>query len=168
MAQPVDIKFQVNGKPVTVTTEPQRTLLEVLREDLKLTGTKYGCGEGACGACTMLVGAESTASATNRDTIFSCSTPVSEVAGKSITTIEGLASGDTLHPAQEAFLAESAFQCGYCTPGMILGTVALLGRTPNPSDAEIRNAMNGHICRCCTYARIHQSVRHASQQLARK
>jgi aerobic-type carbon monoxide dehydrogenase small subunit (CoxS/CutS family) len=170
MAQPVEIKFAVNGKPVAVTTEPQRTLLEVLREGLHLTGTKYGCGEGACGACTVLVedASQKSAGAGGRDTVFSCSTPVSDIAGKSITTIEGLATGETLHPAQEAFMAESAFQCGYCTPGMIMGTVALLGRTPNPSDAEIRNAMNGHICRCCTYERIHKSVRRASAQLARK
>lgn len=144
----------VNGKEHPVTTDPQRPLLEVLREDLHLTGTKYGCGEGACGACSVLVEGRR---------IFSCSTPVSEVQGKSITTIEGLGSGEQLHPVQEAFLAEGAFQCGYCTPGMILATVALLNHKPNPSDQEIIGSLDGNLCRCCGYQRILQAARHAAQ-----
>lgn len=152
----MDLKMTltVNGKEHPVTTDPQRPLLEVLREDLHLTGTKYGCGEGACGACSVLVEGRR---------IFSCSTPVSEVQGKSITTIEGLASGERLHPVQEAFLAESAFQCGYCTPGMILATVALLNHKPNPSDQEIIASLDGNLCRCCGYQRILQAVRRAAQ-----
>ena len=152
MAKTIQAVLTVNGERKTVTTPGDRALLEVLREDLGLTGTKYGCGEGACGACTVLINGKQT---------FSCSTPVSEADGKSITTIEGLAKGETLHPVQQAFLDEGAFQCGYCTAGMILGTVALLERKPNPSDEEITDWMNGHLCRCCTYAKILQAVRHA-------
>src|SRR3954469_14516813 len=144
----------VNGRPTTVKSPADRLLLEVLREDLSLTGTKYGCGEGACGACTVLVDGKPT---------FSCSTRMSDAAGKSITTIEGLAKGDELHPAQAAFLDEAAFQCGYCTAGMIMAAAALLERTPSPDDAQIVEAMNGHICRCCTYPRIIAAVRRAAQ-----
>lgn len=143
----------VNGRQRPVKTDPQRPLLDVLREDLELTGTKYGCGEGQCGACTVLVDGRPT---------LSCLTPVSEAAGKAITTIEGLARGDTLHPVQEAFLAESAFQCGYCSPGMILATVALLKEKPRPTEAEIAEALNGHLCRCCGYPRILKAVRRAA------
>src|SRR5512137_1839610 len=120
------IAFTVNGQQKTVTTDPERPLLEVIREDLQLTGTKYACGEGKCGACTVLIDGKS---------VMSCNTPVSKAEGKNILTIEGLAKGDTLHPVQEAFLAEGAYQCGYCTPGMILSTVALLKDKPNPTDA---------------------------------
>ena len=122
------ITLVVNGSQKTVTTDPKRPLLDVLREDLQLTGTKYGCGEGRCGACTVLVDGRR---------IHSCMTPVAEAAGKSVLTIEGLAEGDRLHPVQEAFLAEGALQCGYCTPGMVLSTVALLREVPHPTDAEI-------------------------------
>src|SRR3954466_5627453 len=115
--QTTTITTSVNGTPHTITTDPDRPLLEVLREDLHLTGTKYGCGEGACGACSVLV---------NGKRVFSCSTQASEVGGKNVTTIEGLATGEKLHPVQEAFLAEGAFQCAHCTPGMIIATVALL------------------------------------------
>src|SRR5512141_1194566 len=132
------ITFTVNGQPRTVTTDPQRPLLEVLREDLHLTGTKYACGEGKCGACTVLLDGK---------TVMSCETPVAKAAGKTILTIEGLAKGDTLHPVQEAFLAESAYQCGYCTPGMIMTTVALVQEKPKPTDAEILAWMEGNICR---------------------
>src|SRR3954466_1519062 len=162
MAQPVEIKFAVNGKPVAVTTEPQRTLLEVLREGLHLTGTKYGCGEGACGACSVLVDGKR---------LFSCSTPASSMAGKSVATIEGLAppSGEgALHPVQQAFLNARAFQCGYCTPGMIMCATALLSRKPNPTDDEIRDGMNGNICRCCSYDNIRDAVRHAATAVATK
>ena len=153
MRQPAPITFALNGRATTVNTEPQRSLLEVLREDLQLTGTKYGCGEGACGACAVLI---------DGTKVFTCTTPASEAAGKSVTTIEGLGDGERLHPAQEAFLEEEAFQCGYCTPGMIVATVALLGRTPKPSDEEIREAINGHLCRCCGYMRIEAAVKRAA------
>src|SRR5687768_7973873 len=128
MPEAVTINLKVNDKPHAVQTAPDRSLLELLREDLKLTGTKYGCGEGACGAFAVLVDGKKT---------FSCSMAVSEMNGKSITTIEGLARGETLHPAQQAFMDTEAFQCGYCTPGLIVGTVALLARKPDPSDDEI-------------------------------
>ena len=154
MPQPANIKLNVNGRDVDVTTEPDRSLLEVLREDLVITGTKYGCGEGACGACTVLVDGKKT---------FSCSTPVSQVAGKAVTTIEGLAKGDALHPVQEAFLEANAFQCGYCTPGMIMATIALLGTTPRPSDEQVCEGMNGHLCRCCGYSNIKDAVRRAAE-----
>jgi aerobic-type carbon monoxide dehydrogenase small subunit (CoxS/CutS family) len=118
-----------------------------------LTGTKYGCGEGACGACTVLVNGKRT---------FSCSTPASECAGKKVQTIEGVAKGETLHPVQEAFLAEGAFQCGYCTPGMIMATIALLDHKPDPSDSEIVEWMNTNLCRCCGYPKVLAAVRRAA------
>jgi aerobic-type carbon monoxide dehydrogenase small subunit (CoxS/CutS family) len=142
----------VNGQRHTVTTEPQRPLLEVLREDLHLTGPKLGCGEGQCGACTVLVEGQ-------RD--HSCILPIREAAGKAITTIEGLGSGDKLHPVQEAFAEEGAMQCGFCTSGMIMSTVALLNAKPKPSDAEIVDWMNAQICRCCSYPRILKAVQRA-------
>ena len=148
------ITFKVNGQERTVTSDRQRPLLDVLREDLNLTGTKYGCGEGECGACTVLVDGRPR---------FSCRLPVGEVAGKAVVTIEGLASGETLHPVQAAFLAEEAFQCGYCTPGMIMATVALLDGTPNPTDDQISRALNRHVCRCNGYPRILKAVRRAAQ-----
>src|SRR5438067_10555548 len=148
------LTLNVNGRPATIAGEGDRSLLEVLREDLKLTGTKYGCGEGACGACSVLVEGKRR---------FSCSTAISEVAGASITTIEGLTSGEQLHPVQQAFVEEASFQCGYCTPGMIMNCVALLKRNAHSEESEIRQAMNGNICRCCTYPRIVKAVRRASQ-----
>ncbi len=146
------ITFTVNGRRHTVTTDPQRPLLEVLREDLDLTGTKPGCGEGKCGACTVLIEGQR---------VQACVTPVADVANKAMTTIEGLATGGTLHPVQEAFLAEGAMQCGYCTPGMVMSTVALLRQNPNPSDPEIVTSMNGHLCRCNGYVKILKAVRRA-------
>lgn len=154
MPETATITVRVNGRDVELATEGDRSLLEVLREDLALTGTKYGCGESACGACSVLVDGKR---------VFSCSTPVSRVSGKSITTIEGLSSGDALHPVQQAFLDESAFQCGYCTPGMIVAAVALLGRKPNPSDEEICDGMNGNLCRCCGYDNIKNAVKRAAE-----
>jgi aerobic-type carbon monoxide dehydrogenase small subunit (CoxS/CutS family) len=148
-----EITLTVNGKPQTVKTEASRSLLEVLREDLGLTGTKYGCGEGQCAACTVLVNDKAT---------FGCLTTIGDVAGKSVTTIEGLAKGEALHPVQEAFLAEGAFQCGYCTPGMIMGTVALLAENPHPTDEQIVAKMNGHLCRCCGYTKILSAIRRAA------
>jgi aerobic-type carbon monoxide dehydrogenase small subunit (CoxS/CutS family) len=148
----------VNGQRRTVTTDPQRSLLHLLREDFKLTGPKYGCGEGQCGACTVLIDGK-------RE--HACMLPAKDAAGKSITTIEGLSTGDKLHPVQEAFLAEGAMQCGYCTSGMILSTVALLNEKPNPTDADILSWMNTQICRCCGYPRILRAVRRAVAEAKR-
>jgi len=150
------ITLTVNGRPRPVTTDPQRPLLEVLREELQLTGTKYGCGEGRCGACTVLIEGRRA---------FSCLTPVGAADGKAITTIEGLATGDSLHPVQEAFLAEGASQCGCCTPGMILTTVALLKEKPNPTDSEMVKWMDGNMCRCGNYPKILKAVRRAAGNL---
>jgi len=152
MAMEQEIAFSVNEQLRSVTTDPARPLLEVLREDLDLTGTKYGCGEGRCGACTVLIDGRAE---------HACLVPIGDVAGKSVPTIEGLARDDKLHPVQEAFLAEDALQCGYCTPGMIMGVVGLLNENRRPSEAEIRTAMEGHLCRCCGYPRISQAVNRA-------
>ncbi|MGB2806483.1 MAG: (2Fe-2S)-binding protein [Sedimentisphaerales bacterium] len=150
----VKVTFTVNGKEKTISTDPERSLLDVLREELHLTGTKYGCGEGRCGACSVLMDGQH---------VLSCVTPVAQAEKKSITTIEGLAEGDSLHPVQEAFLAEGAMQCGYCTPGMILTAVALLEKNPNPTDEEIAAAMNVNICRCNGYPKILNAVRRAGK-----
>jgi aerobic-type carbon monoxide dehydrogenase small subunit (CoxS/CutS family) len=152
------INFTVNGQSHSVTTDPQRPLLDVLREELHLTGTKYGCGEGQCRACTVLV---------NGKSITSCVTPVSSVDKQAIVTIEGLTRGDKLHPIQEAFLAENAFQCGYCTTGMIMGVVGLLKESSRFSDAEVRAQMERHICRCGTYPRILKAIRRAAAQIGK-
>jgi len=153
------ITFTVNGKPRIVTTDPQRPLLDVLREDLHLTGVKYGCGEGQCGACTVLIDGKAAPS---------CTTLAGEVQGRAVLTIEGLSADDTLHPVQEAFLAEGAFQCGYCTPGMVMATVGLLSQTPHPTDAQVLEAVNGHLCRCCEYPTILRAVRHAAEKTGRQ
>ena len=147
------ITFTVNGQSRTVTTDPQRPLLDVLREELKLTGAKYGCGEGQCRACTVLLGGRSVAS---------CVTPVADADKQEVVTIEGLAQSGQLHPVQEAFLAEGAFQCGYCTPGMILGAVALLRENPKPTEDEIKTAMQRHLCRCCEYPKLIKAIRRAA------
>lgn len=147
------LRLRVNGTECPVPKDPDRTLLEVLREELGLTGTKYGCGEGECAACVVLL---------DGIAIRSCLTKVGEVSGRSITTIEGLAEGGRLHPVQEAFLEAGAFQCGFCTPGMILATVALLRRDPAPDEDGIRDALEGHLCRCGGYLRILDAVRRAS------
>jgi aerobic-type carbon monoxide dehydrogenase small subunit (CoxS/CutS family) len=152
------IALTVNGKKRTIKTDPQRALLDVLREDLQLTGTKYGCGEARCGACSVIVDGKR---------LFSCKTPIEQVADKSVLTIEGLAEGEKLHPVQEAFLAENAFQCGYCTPGMIMAAVALLTDKPSPTDDEIISGMNRNICRCCSYPKIAAAVRRASSKEAK-
>ncbi|MGD8237497.1 MAG: (2Fe-2S)-binding protein [Armatimonadota bacterium] len=150
---PVRISLTVNGKKQAVTTDPQRPLLDVLREDLGLTGTKYGCGEGMCGACTVLMDGKP---------VRSCITRATQAEGKAITTIEGLAEGDGLHPVQQAFLADGVLQCGYCAPGMVLTAVALLKENPRPTDAQIVRALNANICRCCCYADILAAVRRAA------
>ena len=147
------VTFKLNGAERTVTTDAGRSLLEVLREDLDLTGTKYGCGEGQCGACLVHVDGEPERS---------CLLTLKNLDGKSVTTIEGLARGDALHPVQEAFLQEGALQCGYCTSGMILAAAALLRRTPDPTDEEIVTGMNGHLCRCNGYVKIVKAVRRAA------
>ena len=147
-------ELHVNGSARRIDADSDRMLLSVLRDDLDLTGTKYGCGEGQCAACTVLVDGVATRS---------CITRVGTVAGKAITTIEGLAKGDQLHPVQQAFLDHDALQCGYCTPGMILGAVSLLRKTPNASEAEIATGMNGHICRCGTYPRVVAAIRQAQK-----
>jgi len=151
----VTITLTVNGKKRTITTDSRRVLLDVLREDLDLTGTKYGCGEGQCGACTVLMNGERT---------LSCITPATQADKKSITTIEGLAAGDALHPVQQAFLDVGAMQCGYCTPGMIMSAVALLRQNSNPTDEQITTAMNGNLCRCNGYPKIHDAIRRARRQ----
>jgi len=147
------VELRVNGSTHRVAAEPDRSLLTVLRDELGLTGAKYGCGEGACGACTVL--REGVA-------IRSCVTSVSEVAGQGLTTVEGLEENGRLHPVQQAFLDAGAMQCGYCIPGMILGAVSLLRRTPKPTDAEIVQGMDDHICRCGTYPRILDALKKAS------
>jgi aerobic-type carbon monoxide dehydrogenase small subunit (CoxS/CutS family) len=147
------VELKVNGVPQRLEVEPEQTLLGALRDQLGLTGAKYGCGEGQCGACTVLVDGRATRS---------CQARVSTAAGGSVTTIEGLAGDGRLHPVQEAFIAADAMQCGYCIPGMILGAVGLLARRPQPSDDEIRQGLEGHICRCGTYARIVRAVREAA------
>ena len=143
----------VNGKEHNVDAAPEETLLYVLRERLELTGTKYGCGEGQCGACTVLM---------EGSAVRSCRMQVSAAIGKKITTIEGLARGAALHPVQRAFLQADAFQCGYCTPGMILSAVALLAHIPRPTERQIVEYMDGNICRCGTYERISQAIRLAA------
>ena len=151
----VTVTLTVNGKQMSISTDPDRSLLDVLREELHLTGTKYGCGEGRCGACSVLM---------NGERVLSCVTPVAQADKKNITTIEGLAGGDSLHPVQQAFLAEGAMQCGYCTPGMVLTAAALLEKNPNPTDEEISKAMNVNLCRCNGYTKILNAVRRAGQK----
>lgn len=154
-----EISFKVNGKPVSLSTDGARSLLDVLREDLHLTGTKYGCGEGACRACTVLLDGKP---------VQSCLTDMSEIAGKTIETIEGLSDGDKLHPVQEAFLQQEAMQCGYCVPGMIMSTVGLLRRNSSPSESEIIHALNGNLCRCCNYANLLRAVGQVAKETATK
>jgi aerobic-type carbon monoxide dehydrogenase small subunit (CoxS/CutS family) len=149
------ISFTLNGKSQSVMTDPQRSLLEVLREDLQLTGTKFGCGEGQCRACTVLVNGESTPS---------CITSVGDVEKQEVLTIEGLADSDKLHPVQEAFLAEGAFQCGYCTAGMVLGVVGALKKNPQASETEVMVEMQRHICRCCSYAKYSTAINRVMTQ----
>jgi aerobic-type carbon monoxide dehydrogenase small subunit (CoxS/CutS family) len=148
------LKLVVNGGPRTAEVDDGQSLLSALRDELDLTGTKYGCGEARCGACTVLLDGRPTRS---------CVTPALAARGKSVTTIEGLAENGRLHPVQEAFLEADALQCGYCTPGMILETVALLRRRRNPTDPEIVQALGAHVCRCCTYPRIVRAVREAAR-----
>ena len=151
------LNLLVNGQPHTVDVDPQTSLLTVLRENLDLPGTKYGCGEGQCGACTVLIDGRAQRS---------CVTRAATVGQKKITTIEGLAKVEHLHPVQEAFLQEGAMQCGYCTAGMIMSTVALLDRNHHPTQAEIIDFMDGNICRCGVYSRILSAVQKAAAVMA--
>jgi aerobic-type carbon monoxide dehydrogenase small subunit (CoxS/CutS family) len=148
------MELVVNQKHYRLQVHEDRMLLWVLRDDLELTGSKYGCGEGQCGACTVLIDGEPTRS---------CITTATSVAGKPITTIEGLALNGRLHPLQDAFIQADAMQCGYCTPGMIVSGAALLKKNPHPSETEIKQAMQGNVCRCGTYPRIVAAVQMAAQ-----
>lgn len=147
--------LQVNGTEHRVDVPGERSLLSVLRDELDLTGTKYGCGEGQCGACTVLLEGRP---------VRSCRTQVASAANRKITTIEGLEQNGKLHPVQQAFLDVEAFQCAYCTSGMIVSAVGLLHRNPNPSEEDIRQYMNGNVCRCGTYSRIIAAVQQAAHK----
>jgi carbon-monoxide dehydrogenase small subunit len=150
------VSFILNGKPVTIETEKNRSLLWVLRTEFDLTGAKYGCGEGFCGSCTVLV---------DNAAMQSCQLTLEDVEGSSVLTIEGLGENGNLHPLQEAFLDEEALQCGYCTPGMILTAVSLMHRNPDPSEDEILEAMGNNLCRCGSYHRIVTAIRTAALRL---
>jgi len=151
--------LRVNGQTHRIDGEAGDSLLAVLRDDLKLTGSKFGCGEGHCGACTVMIDGQATRS---------CVARLGAVAGKPITTIEALSVNGRLHPVQEAFVEVEAFQCGYCTPGMVMATVGLLQSTPNPTDADIARVMDRNVCRCGTYPRIVQAIKAASRRVKSK
>ena len=153
MAERVRIDFEVNGASRTVESYPMARLLDVLREELRLTGVKEGCGEGECGACSVLM---------NGELVNSCLVPMLQVGGTQITTIEGLATSDALHPVQAAFLQHGGAQCGICTPGMVLAAAYLLKANPQPTLAEIRTALAGNLCRCTGYMRIFEAVERAA------
>jgi len=154
----VTITIQVNGSTHAVAAEPETPLLYVLRNDLKLKGARFGCGLGQCGACTVLVEGKP---------VQSCDFPLSAAAGKAVTTVEGLAINGKLHPLQQAFITEQAAQCGYCVTGIIMAAKALLDANPRPSDADIRAALKGNLCRCGTHQRILRAIRRAAEELAR-
>jgi len=154
-AEKTTINCAVNGKPQTLHAYPMERLLDVLREQLRLTGTKEGCGEGECGACSVMIDGR---------IVNSCLVPVSQVAGSSIQTIEGIATDDQLHDVQQAFIECGGAQCGICTPGMVLAAVNLLERNPNPSDADIRTGLAGNLCRCTGYMKIFESVVRACEK----
>jgi aerobic-type carbon monoxide dehydrogenase small subunit (CoxS/CutS family) len=149
-------EINVNGKDAPIDAEGERTLLSVLRDDLDLTGTKYGCGEGRCGACTVLL---------DGAPIRSCQLPVGSVGGRKVLTIESLEQNGQLHPLQQAFLNHDAFQCAYCTSGMIMSGVALLRKRKNPSESEIVRSMDGNVCRCGTYQRIIAAIKEAAANI---
>jgi aerobic-type carbon monoxide dehydrogenase small subunit (CoxS/CutS family) len=150
------IYFKLNEKPVNLTVDGERMLLWVLRTDLGITGPKYGCGEGLCGACTVLV---------DNEAVLSCQTPVKEVKGREVVTIEGLAKNGDLHPLQKAFMKHDALQCGFCTPGMILKAHSLLSKNPRPSREEIIEGMNENLCRCGAHVRIVQAIETAARAM---
>jgi len=151
----IEINCTVNDEARSIQAHPMARLLDVLREELRLTGTKEGCGEGECGACSVLI---------NGALVNSCLVPVLQVEGAEIKTIEGIASDEQLHAVQEAFIVCGGAQCGICTPGMVLAAVNLLERTPNPSEAEIRTGLAGNLCRCTGYMKIFEAVVHACQK----
>jgi aerobic-type carbon monoxide dehydrogenase small subunit (CoxS/CutS family) len=151
------IAFTLNGAPTRVTVDETRPLLWILRDDLGLTGSKFGCGMSLCGSCTVVV---------DKDAVRACVTPIGDVAGKTVTTIEGLAKDGRLHPLQEAFVEYAALQCGYCTPGMIMGAYALLLKNPRTAHADILKQMEGHACRCGAHVRIAQAVDKAAAAMA--
>jgi aerobic-type carbon monoxide dehydrogenase small subunit (CoxS/CutS family) len=148
------MNISINDSDHDLDVNPESSLLDVLRQDVGLTGAKYGCGEGNCGACTVLVDGEPTRS---------CITPVGSMVGREITTVEGLANGEELNSVQKSFVEESAFQCGYCTPGFVVSATALLSRNSSPSVSEIKSALSGHICRCGAYVRIVKAVQGAAE-----
>lgn len=148
-----NVSFALNGRPVNLTVDESRTLLWVLRDDLGLTGSKFGCGASQCGACTVLV---------DNEPVRSCATSIKDVEGKKVVTIEGLSAEGKLHPVQEAFIKHLSFQCGFCTPGMVLGAVALLVKNPKPTRAQIIEHMEDHLCRCGAHVRIVQAVETAA------
>ncbi len=150
------IQFRLNGKQTSVTVDGKRMLLWVLRTDLGLTGTKYGCGQSQCGACTVLV---------NNEAVRSCMTPVRDVSNKDVVTIEGLAAGEALHPLQRSFMESDALQCGYCTPGMIMNAAAFLRRNPHPTPADILREMDENLCRCGAHTRIVQAIQKAAVEM---
>ncbi len=150
------IRFKLNGKATEITTDPNQTLLWVLRNQLGLTGTKYGCGTGFCGACTVLI---------NREATRSCMLPVSDIAGKEVITIEGLARGGKLHPVQKAFVEHDALQCGYCTPGMIMTAAGMLMKNPSLTRQEIVNGLEQNLCRCGAHPRILDAVETAAKEM---
>jgi aerobic-type carbon monoxide dehydrogenase small subunit (CoxS/CutS family) len=150
------VSFTLNGKPTSVTVDDERMLLWVLRNDLGITGAKFGCGTALCGACTVIVG---------KDAVRSCSTPIRDVAGKRVLTIEGLGKDGQLHPIQKAFLKHHAFQCGYCTPGMILNAYALLLKKPQPTHADIVGHLDDNLCRCGSHVRIIAAIQEAASAM---
>lgn len=154
-----EIELKVNGEVFKVEVEPRRTLLEVLRENLGLTGTKEACNKGDCGACTVLIDGKP---------VLSCLTLAIEVQGKDILTIEGLAKGYELHPIQQAFVDHGAIQCGFCTPGMIMSAKALLDKNPNPTEGEIRDGISGNICRCTGYLKIVEAIQEVAKTIGGK
>jgi aerobic-type carbon monoxide dehydrogenase small subunit (CoxS/CutS family) len=151
-----NIRFRLNGKPVSLSVDGDRMLLLVLRYDLGLTGTKFGCGEGFCGACTVLV---------DNEAVRSCQYPMKGVNGKEVLTIEGLSKNGELHPLQKAFIQHDALQCGYCTPGMIINAYSLLRKNPNPTRKDIIERMEGNLCRCGTYVRIIAAIQTAAKEM---
>lgn len=152
------LSFKVNGEDYEVLVEPHQTLLDVLRDELGLTGTKHGCDDGKCGACTVLL---------NGKPVRSCLTLALSVKGKEVTTIEGLAKDGELHPIQKAFIDHGAIQCGFCTPGMIMTSKAFLEKNPKPSEEEIKEALSGNICRCTGYVKIIEAIKAASEEMSK-
>ena len=150
------INFELNGNPAELSIDPNTLLMWALRNDLGLTGTKFGCGLGFCGSCTILL---------DNEPVRSCMLPVSDAAGKKVITIEGLSQNGTLHPIQKAFMKKDALQCGYCTPGMIMNALGLLIRNPEPSSKEIIEAMEDNLCRCGAYGRIIEAIQMAAKEM---